>query len=107
MKIKKEKMKKKDCMFQYALNPSRVFMKDPIIENTDLITRKEADKLWEKYLPDFMERLVKGKEPEMVIWTGCKNATDYRNDEKHLYPDEMIVENGRLYKVTKELIYDK
>lgn len=93
---------KKNCMFQYALNPSKVFLKEPIIENTELITRKEADKLWDKYLMDFMKQLENGREPEMVIWINCKNCTDYREDIKHIHADNTMVESGHLYKVEKE-----
>ncbi len=95
---------KKDCLFQYALGKG---FGDLIKENTDLITRKEAEKLWDKYYPDFIEKLQDGYEPQMGIWINCKTVTDYHtlDPKKELdYRDDLSVENGVVYRKTKEKI---
>ena len=50
----------KDCLFQYAT-------KHDVIENTDLITRKEADELVEKYIDDCKDRWDEFDSPELCI----------------------------------------
>lgn len=81
----KTKMRKKDCMFQYATNPG--WGRGEIIKDTGLITRNEADELFEKYKADFINRLEAGERPEMVIWIGCKDESDYHTTSIHLDED--------------------
>ena len=94
-------MSKKDCAFQYALGRPPLG-RDVIIENTPLITYEEATKLWNKYLLDFMRELVNGSDPEMAIWTGMDNASDYHTDKHHIDASDCEVEGGRLYVVTRK-----
>ena len=83
----------KDCTFQYATGNGEVF------EDTDLITKAEAEQLWDKYLPMFIKHKVDGMEPEMVIWTDMVSDTDYHTDEMHLYESNCIVKDGQLYQL--------
>lgn len=69
--------KKKDCMFQVALSKPSLFggysSDVDIPENTDLITREEAEELWEKYYPKVLENLKDGgySTPETLVLTLC------------------------------------
>jgi len=91
--------KKKDCLFQYAT-------KHKTIVDSDLITRKEADELYEKYLPDIKSRWGESEAPEMGIWINCKNNIDYHTTIKHIcYHDgECKLEDGTFFRVTKTII---
>ena len=89
---------KKNCLFQYALAQS--FNGVKIIEDTDLITRKKAEELWDKYYPDVVEKLENGYEPQMAIWINCKTNTDYNETDANKnidYRDDLFVKNGIIY----------
>ena len=93
---------KKDCMFQYAI--SYKYISTTIPENTNLITRREAIELWNKYLPDFIERRENDNgDPEMVIWINCDDNTDYGDTLEHI-DSVNLVENGKVYEVKKREI---
>lgn len=90
---------KKDCMFQYAtLNE--------IIENTGLITKDEAEALFEKYQDDIKRKWNKFEKPQMGIWTNCKNNTDYNNKflSKYIGYEECELKDGIFYKITRQRI---
>lgn len=81
-------MSKKDCMFQYTVVGTGFFRDYKPIEDTGLITRAEADKLWLKYKDDFVMQLKReDTEPEMGIWINCKDNTDYHTCIAHLDSD--------------------
>lgn len=99
MKPEIEGESKKDCLFQFALANALTC----IIEDTNLITRKEADELWDKHYPRFVRCLQEGKEPEMAIWINCDTDTDYHTTSKYLdYRDNLEVKDGKVYKITRE-----
>ena len=82
-------------MFQYATT-------EKIYEDTGLITKEEAYKLWDKYYSEVVRKLQGGEEPQMAIWIKCKNETDYSEKEKEIdYYGESEVKDGIVYK--KEL----
>ena len=92
---------KKNCLFQYALGNGI----DPIIEDTKLITKNKANKLWDKYYPDFIEKLEEGRKPQMAIWTDCQTNISYHTISKELdYQDNLEVKNGIVYKLEKKPI---
>ena len=62
----------KTCMFQYYNSEF-----GGIIEDTKLISRKEAVALFDKYYDEAVESVLDGYEVQMVIWSGCKDNTDY------------------------------
>ena len=98
---------KKDCMFQYALGRPPLGEKT-IIESTDLITRKEADELWNKYYSDCIKKLENGNEPQMCIWIDCKNDTNYHAtafNKSIDYRDNLVVENGKIYILEKRELF--
>lgn len=65
-------------MFQYGYSPK--YERLVTLEDTGLITLREAKALWNKYLPDFIKRLKEGSNPEMALWIDCKTETDYHQD---------------------------
>jgi len=96
----------KDCMFQYALGVKPFMAESSIIENTDLITRTEAEDLWEKYKVDFIKKLEDGYKPQMVIWIDCTSNTNYGtiDPDKDADYQDCVVENGKVYRITKKRI---
>jgi hypothetical protein len=91
---------KKDCMFQYALKNGF----NPILEDTDLITRKKADALVEKWLPHLKEHWDDFHSPQMYIWIDCVSTTDYHTAEFEIDFNDCEFKDGHFYKVIKKLI---
>ena len=82
-----------DCAFQYATEDGKIF------EDTNLISYDEAEEMWDKYVPIFEEHLKDGKTPEMAIWTGMCNSSDYHTTEKHWCGEDFIIKDGQLYTI--------
>lgn len=78
----------KDCMFQYATHKE-------IIEDTDLITLKEAKKLFDDYRQDFTEKL--DCNPQMVIWINCETNGSYSETLYNWCAEDFKVIEGELY----------
>lgn len=89
--------KKNNCLFQYATQQK-------IIEDTDLITREEAEELWTKYQNDIKNNWDEFHSPQMCIWVDCEKNTSYHTVGKEIDYRDCELENGRFYRVTKELI---
>lgn len=87
----------KDCMFQYA-------DRNKIYENTDLITRAEADELVEKWKDHLIKNWNEDSAPQFVIWVDCESNTNYHTMGLSIDFDDCVFENGHFYKVTKERI---
>lgn len=81
----------KNCLFQFATRHN-------VIEDTDLITRKEADELWNKYLEDIKENWDALLSPQMCIWIDCESNTDYHTVGKEIDYRDCELENGKFYK---------
>lgn len=93
---------RKHCMFQYAT--SYKYMNAKIYEDTGLITWEKALELWNKYKPQVMREIEDDySNPEMVIWTGCKDNTSYAHDAFHV-DGTTPVENGEFVKVATTVI---
>lgn len=75
----------KDCAFQFVVSPKWGSVK--FIKDTDLITLTEAKELYKKYLLEFIKNLQNDQNPEMGIWIGMKNNTDYKESLVHLDKD--------------------
>ena len=88
---------KKDCLFQYAT-------RQKVIEDTDLITRKEADDLWDKYYKDIQDNWDVLSSPQMCIWINCDSNIDYHTVGKEIDYRDCELERGRFYKVERKLI---
>jgi len=105
MKTKSNQLKgeKKDCRFQYATDG---WMGVKIIEDTDLITREEAERLWDKYYQDAVEKLRSGDKPQMGIWINCKDDGLYNEMDEHKNIDyrDCVIERGLIFRLKKELI---
>lgn len=102
-------MEKKDRMFQYTYDKgiytsNYSFSNVKIVEDTGLITAKEAEDLWQKYYPEVVANLEEEERPQMCIWKDCETTTDYHTIEKEIdYTDDLEIKNNKIYKVKKEL----
>jgi len=101
---------KKDCLFQYAYDDGfhssmMSCQKIVIVENTELITKEEAEKLWDKYYPDVVEKIEKDKRPQMALYYECGDNADYGEPKKEIDgTDNLEIINGKIYsKLLKEL----
>ena len=83
----------KDCTFQYATDDGI------ILENTGLITKEEAESLWNKYVPVFKKHMEAGKEPEMVIWINMENDGAFHTTSKHWCASDFVVRDGKMFSV--------
>lgn len=88
---------KKDCLFQYAT-------KRNVIEDTELITREEADSLMFKYLDDLKINWNEFESPQLGIWINCDNNTDYHTMGVDIDFRDCELENGHFYRVKREKI---
>jgi len=88
---------KKNCLFQYAT-------RQRIVEDTGLITKEQAQELWEKYQENIKENWDSISSPQMVIWTDCKNNTDYYTVLKEIEHSDCELVGGKFYKTTRSLI---
>ena len=89
-------------MFQYAT--SYKCLNTKIYENTDLITWEEALELWNKYKLQVIRELEDDySNPEMVIWTGCKDNSSYSNDAFHI-DNATQVKDGEFVEVVTNVI---
>lgn len=95
--MKKKEKTKKDCMFQYSTSYK-------MYENTELITRKEAEELWDKYQEHLKQNWDEYSKPEMCIWIDCDSNIDYSTVGKDIDFRDCVYENGQYYRVTKERI---
>ncbi len=87
---------KKDCMFQYGLT------RGGTVEDTGLVTRAEADALWEKYQGHIKSHWDEYHAPQMCIWVDCINETDYSQEGRSIDYRECELVNGTFYKVTRK-----
>jgi hypothetical protein len=93
----------KHCMFQYAT--SYKYLNTKIYEDTDLITWEEALELWNKYKPQVISEIEDDiSNPEMVIWTGCRDNTSYSHDAFHV-DSETPTKDGEFVEI-KTIIID-
>lgn len=80
----------KDCYFQYATTRK-------IVEDTGLITRADAEEMWQKHIEMFKKDVEAGETPEMAIWINMENDTAFHTTASHWCGDEMVIENGTMY----------
>lgn len=90
-------LEKPDCLFQFG-------SKDGVIVDTGLVTREEADALWEKHKDQFVRLWKLGLDPEMCIWVNCRHAADYHTAARHAHPSDTEVIGGEIYQVTRKKI---
>lgn len=88
---------KRDCLFQYAT-------RQKIYEDTDLITRDEADELWDKYKSSIRSNWDEFSSPQMCIWIKCKDNTDYHTVGREIDFRDCELENDEFYKIKKEKV---
>lgn len=93
-KTKSKEGRKKDCIFQFAT-------RHKVYEDTELITREEADALWEKYIGQVKEEWDELSSPEMCIWIDCESNTDFHTRGRDVDFRNCELENGNFYRVTK------
>jgi len=100
-------MGKKDCMVQVCLRTESMFGgygDVEIVENTDLITRKQAEALWDKWFPKVRDQLKDGAEIEMCIWINCKDNYDYHTFVGHINHNCEVDDMGRVWQVKRRLM---
>ena len=61
----------KDCAFQYYSDGN-------LVEDTNLITRTEANALWEKHKPSFRMDVERGVDASVALWINMKYLSDYQ-----------------------------
>lgn len=98
MKHKTKGGGKKDCMFQYADCSGHIY------EDTGLITREEADKLVEKWLPHLKEHWNEYDKPQFAIWIDCKTTTDYYTMGLGIDYSDCELVGEHFYRIEKKLI---
>ena len=89
---------KKDCMFQYADQNGHIY------EDTGLITRREADKLVEKWLPHLIEHWNEFHGPQFGIWINCETPTNYHTMGLDIDFRDCELVGGHFYRVKKEKV---
>ncbi len=100
-------MSKKDCMVQVCLRKPSFFGGQgeiDIVEDTGLITRKQAEELYNKWRPKVVEQLREGFDVEMGIWVDCVDASSYRTFIGHIDSSCEVDDRGNVWRVKKELV---
>lgn len=87
------RLKMKDCAFQYATADGI------IVKDTDLISRADAEQLWQEHIDLFKSDVEAGKTPEMAIWIDMRSNTDYHTTAIHWHGDDFIIKDGQLFSV--------
>jgi len=88
----------KNYLFQYAYNEPMC----TIVEDTDLITKKQAEDLWDKYYLDVVEKLNNGGEPQMCIWKDADSNVSYHTILKEIdFRDDLETKDNTIYKIEK------
>jgi len=82
----------KDCSLQYASSRK-------IFNDTGLITKNEAIKLFNSLLPEFSKRVNEGDDVEICIWKDMKSNTDYHKTLVHIHSNDCVFKNGTLYEL--------
>lgn len=80
----------KTCMFQYWAN-------NRMIEDTELITEEEAQKLFDKYSADFKADLEAGEEPALAWWVNNTEHRQYQDARYSWHADDFKIIDGCLY----------
>jgi len=78
------------CAFQY-------FAEGKMIEDTGLITHKEAEAFWIKHREHFIKQCEWGDTAEMAIWIEMDYDTHYHKQGRNIRSDEAIIKNGNAY----------
>lgn len=88
---------KKDCLFQYATRFA-------IYEDTELITRVEAEELWSRWIEHVKDNWDEDSSPEMCIWINCETNTDYHTKGKDIDFIDCELRGGRFYRTKRKVI---
>jgi len=81
----------KDCAFQYATGIGVV------MADTCLVTRADAEEMWQKHIDQFKQHVKEGRDPEMAIWIGMKDDSDYHTTAEHWCGQDFTVRNGEMF----------
>ena len=85
-----ESTEARDCALQF-------YAGSELIEDTGLITRSEAEALWEHHKDAFLRRCHRNQEAQMAIWANMQNDCDYRTMERHAHSDEIVLRHGNAF----------
>lgn len=86
---------KKDCVFQYATDDGEVW------NDTALISRADAEALWQQNIEVFRMHLEQGRGPEMAIWVDMANDSDFHTMAAHWDSSNIVLRDGDLYRLER------
>jgi hypothetical protein len=85
------RLKMKNCAFQYATADGN------IVKDTDLISRADAEQLWQEHIDLFKSDVEAGKTPEMAIWIDMVSDTNYHKAAIHWHGDDFFIKGGQMF----------
>lgn len=88
-------MTDKTFMFQYYNSK----FGESLVEDTGLISRTEAKKLFNSYYEEAVASILDGAEVQIAIWSDCRTDTDYTTIRAMLDSRDIRVIDGKMYKV--------
>lgn len=88
-------MTDKKFMFQYYNSK----FGESLVEDTGLISRTEAMKLFNSYYEEAVASISDGEEVQMAVWRDCRTDTDYTTIHTILDSRDIRVIDGKMYKV--------
>jgi hypothetical protein len=88
-------MTDKTFMFQYCNSK----FGESSVEDTGLISKAEAMKLFNTYYEDAVSSILNGEQVQMVIWCDCKTDTDYGATYAEIDSRDIRVIDGKLCSV--------
>ena len=82
-----------DCAVQFYANGL-------MIEDTDLISRDEADALINKHKPEFIRCCERGDSAELALWVNMRYPGNYRDTAIRVNSEDVILKNGIAFTLT-------
>ena len=83
----------RDCAVQFYANGL-------MIEDTDLISRDEADALINKHKPEFIRCCERGDSAELALWVNMRYPVNYRDTAIRVNSEDVILKNGIAFTLT-------
>jgi hypothetical protein len=71
-----------------------------MVEDTDLITREEADALVRKHKAAFVKACECGDNAEIALWVNMRHSTNYRETAVRANSADVIIKNGIAFTLT-------
>jgi len=90
--LKTEVDREATCAFQY-------YARGRMVEDTGLITREEAETLWQNHKEDFKRMVEDEEEAEMALWVEMADDTNYHKTAKNMRADECVMRQGIMFRL--------